>query len=676
MHNSSLEAQVTLEPTVGLAAMMAKAGMSKRWPLFKRREVNTSILTGPACTICLFYEGLYVLSSKPVMMPCGSGTRTLMEALSVVPLYDELQQARATVAKAEADVILEITHKMQTDLDVDICSYMERSGKITKKLFKYGRLVAYFTAAHIDVIGQTYVFDDEVRIFLERWQVHLGLGHAHLVVCSKMLIISVQLEATYLEQMEQFFSRIEEESCEEAPSKMLEEDSKFVPLNPDDSLFGPPALLLIGFQVDEVAKIQKFLIELEGEFLEPSVGPTLSTQDLCISFHITLAMSTQQDINAIRAQRFANTHDPLALMANTQTPFHLDHSSLITYIQHPQPNNNFVQQPSFNTNYMQQPMQNPKDILDPTITIDMTLELIVKAVTLNNTTPTNNNQRSSSNPSNMQIAQPSMNMDQDRQMLMVENNVGNLFGPNAVQNVRNQYGNRNVVTTPVKGNRNGINEEEEGIQSTQEEFEFMAAADAYEEIERVKANYILENNLQQASTSGTQSDKAPVYNSDRSAEVHLSENCYDNDIFNMFTQEEQYTELLEPIPEPHQVPQNDSNVIYEVSSMEQVGRTIEQHSANVKETRAYHESLFHNLAAEVEKSTCDSDQEINANMVFMAQIENVLSASDASSSSADEKIYEFRKYVGQNAGNLNGYNEVQNVENQVAQNPRDQNFGN
>ncbi|GJY22162.1 hypothetical protein Tco_0394728 [Tanacetum coccineum] len=36
---------------------------------------------------------------------------------------------------------------------------------------------------------------------------------------------------------------------------MLEEDSKFVPLNPDDSSFGPRALLLIGFQVDEVVKV-------------------------------------------------------------------------------------------------------------------------------------------------------------------------------------------------------------------------------------------------------------------------------------------------------------------------------------------------------------------------------------------------------------------------------------
>nr|GEW47329.1 retrovirus-related Pol polyprotein from transposon TNT 1-94 [Tanacetum cinerariifolium] len=49
----------------------------------------------------------------------------------------------------------------------------------------------------------------------------------------------------------------------------------------------------------------------------------------------------------------------------------------------------------------------------------------------------------------------------------------------------------------------------------------------------------------------------------KSAEVHNYEDCYDNEIFNMFTQEEQYTELLEPFPESHQVPQNDNNVISE-----------------------------------------------------------------------------------------------------------------
>ncbi|GKE14166.1 hypothetical protein Tco_1421743 [Tanacetum coccineum] len=110
-------------------------------------------------------------------------------------------------------------------------------------------------------------------------------------------------------------------------------------------------------------------------------------------------MSNQQDINSIRAQRPTNTHDPLALMENTQTPFHPDQSSHITYIQHPQSNNKFVLQPSFNTNYVQQPMQNPKDISDPTTALDMALELMSKAFQLNNITPINNNQRSSSKQS-------------------------------------------------------------------------------------------------------------------------------------------------------------------------------------------------------------------------------------------------------------------------------------
>ncbi|GKA51119.1 hypothetical protein Tco_0744315, partial [Tanacetum coccineum] len=76
-------------------------------------------------------------------------------------------------------------------------------------------------------------------------------------------------------------------------------------------------------------------------------------------------------------------------------------------------------------------------------------------------------------------------------------------------------------------------------------------------------------NLQQASTSGTQTDKAPVYDSDGSTKVQLHDKCYNDEIFNMFTQEEQYTELLEPIPKPHQVPQNDSNVISEQAQQKQ-----------------------------------------------------------------------------------------------------------
>nr|GEX46406.1 hypothetical protein [Tanacetum cinerariifolium]GEX47698.1 hypothetical protein [Tanacetum cinerariifolium] len=210
---------------------------------------------------------------------------------------------------------------------------------------------------------------------------------------------------------------------------------------------------------------------------------------------------------------------------------------------------------------------------------------MAKAFKLNYSTPTNNNQRISSNPRNRQIAQPSMNMGQDRQMQMVGGNVENQFrqyaghnvwnlnGYNAIQNVRNQNGNGNLVAARTEGNATGHDAD-------------------LDEIKEVNANYILMANLQQASTSSTQTDKAPINESDRSSEVHNYKDCYDNDIFNMFTQEEQYTELLEPILESHQVPKNDNNVISEVTSIEQSGETVEQHPTNVEETRALYDSLY------------------------------------------------------------------------------------
>ncbi|GJV05341.1 hypothetical protein Tco_1338910 [Tanacetum coccineum] len=165
-----------------------------------------------------------------------------------------------------------------------------------------------------------------------------------------------------------------------------------------------------------------------------------------------------------------------------------------------------------------------------------------------------------------------------------------------VQNVRNQNGliivlgianqnpnrNGNVIAAWAEGNENENNAD-------------------LDEIEEVNANCILMANLQQASTSGTQTNKALVYDIDELAEVHHYNNCYNNDIFNMFTQEEQYTELLKPIPEPHQVQQNDSNVISEVSSIEQSKGIVDQHPATIEETHAYFESLYNNLAIEVEK---------------------------------------------------------------------------
>ncbi|GJX11873.1 hypothetical protein Tco_0201732 [Tanacetum coccineum] len=140
----------------------------------------------------------------------------------------------------------------------------------------------------------------------------------------------------------------------------------------------------------------------------------------------------------------------------------------------------------------------------------------------------------------------------------VGQNVGNLNRYNAVQNVRNQNANGTVVAAQAEGNGNGngnngnqvrccncrgighfarnnivrprkrdaaylqtqlliAQKEEAGIQLQAEEFDLMAAAGDLDEIEEVNANCILMANLQQASTSGTQTNKAPVYDSDGSA---------------------------------------------------------------------------------------------------------------------------------------------------------------
>nr|GEW32027.1 hypothetical protein [Tanacetum cinerariifolium] len=314
-------------------------------------------------------------------------------------------------------------------------------------------------------------------------------------------------------------------------------------------------------------------------------------------------------------------------------------------------------QPLLNQNFMQSPITSLEDINDPTEAMNAALILFAKAFQLS--VPTNNNQRTSSNPRNCQIAQPVMNMGQDRQIQNVGGNGRNQFGKyagqvaqnqqgyNAWQNgeiqgaqnagvqsggnqnglvvvpgIANQSGTGNFVAARAEGTRIGnqarcyncrglghiarnctarprrrdtaylhtqlliAQKEEAGIQLQAEEFDFMAATGDLDEIEEVNANCILMANLQQSSTSGTQHDKAPVYDTDFSVEVHLNDNCYDNEIFNMFTQEEQYTDLLEPIPKPQLVPQNDNHVTSVAPSMVQSEGTVEISFAPNEETRA------------------------------------------------------------------------------------------
>nr|GEY64219.1 hypothetical protein [Tanacetum cinerariifolium] len=293
---------------------------------------------------------------------------------------------------------------------------------------------------------------------------------------------------------------------------------------------------------------------INGPYVRRMIPNQIEADDQAIQ---TILLGLPEDIYAavdeLKAERLAKTQDPLALMANSNNPY-------VFLAPH-------QDEPSFNQNYMQQPMPNPEDITDPTTAINMALVLMAKAFKLNYSTPTNNNQRISSNPRNRQIAQLGMYMGQDRQMQIVKGT-----GENQLDKFEWEWGvghyARNCTVRPRRRDVAYLQtqllvtqKEEARIQLQAEEFDLMAAAADLDEIEEVNANCILMANLQQASTSGTQSDKAPVYDSDGSAEVHDYENNDDNEIFNMFTQEEQYTKLLEPIPDQHQVPMNDNNVI-------------------------------------------------------------------------------------------------------------------
>nr|GFA73544.1 hypothetical protein [Tanacetum cinerariifolium] len=227
-----------------------------------------------------------------------------------------------------------------------------------------------------------------------------------------------------------------------------------------------------------------------------------------------------------------------------------------------------------------QPMPNPEDITDPTTAMNMALALMAKTFKLNYSSPTNNIQRISSNPRNRQIAQPGMNMGQDRQMQLVggngnqnqiENGNGNLVVARAEGNAAGQNGNhtrcyncrgvghyaRNCTVRLRRRDAAYLQthiliaqKEDAGIQLQAEEYDLMAAAADLDEIKEVNANCILMANLQKALTS---------------------------------------------------VPQNDNDVISEDTNVEQCGETLEQHPVNFEETRALYESLYQNLATEVEK---------------------------------------------------------------------------
>nr|GEU74848.1 hypothetical protein [Tanacetum cinerariifolium] len=174
---------------------------------------------------------------------------------------------------------------------------------------------------------------------------------------------------------------------------------------------------------------------------------------------------------------------------------------------------------------------------------------------------------------------------------MVDDNVGNQVRQNDVRNDGNEVGQNAVQNpAPAEGNGNGINgnsircynyrgeghyasnctvkprkrdaaylqqqlqiaqEEEAWIQSTQKKFEFLAAADAYEETK---------------SKNG-------------SAKVSKDENCYDHDIFNMLTQEVQVNNTAKT-RRPHPRSNSNTDIVPSESKSSCLSNNIEKIEEN------------------------------------------------------------------------------------------------
>nr|GEZ74477.1 hypothetical protein [Tanacetum cinerariifolium] len=211
-------------------------------------------------------------------------------------------------------------------------------------------------------------------------------------------------------------------------------------------------------RVPKIASNLKFLNNLQPEWSR-HVTIVHQTKDLHTADYTKLydfLKYNQKEVDELKAKRLAKIQDPLALKANSNNPYvflapHQDQSS-------------------FNQTYLQQPMPNPEDITDPTTAMNMALVLMAKAFKLNYSTPTNNNQRISSN-------------------LRIRKYAG--------QNARNPAGYNDVI-----GNQLLIAQKEEaGIQLQTEEYDLKADAADLDEIKEVNTNCILMANLQQASTS-------------------------------------------------------------------------------------------------------------------------------------------------------------------------------
>nr|GEW76712.1 hypothetical protein [Tanacetum cinerariifolium] len=274
----------------------------------------------------------------------------------------------------------------------------------------------------------------------------------------------------------------------------------------------------------------------------------------------------QEVVNELRAERLAKSHNPLALMAHSQSSFNFpttykEQSSSSTHSQQSFPiNNKYNPQTSLNQNFMQPPITSLEDINNPIEAMNTALILFAKAFQLFNVGGNGGNQ----------VGQYAGQVAQNQQGFNAWQNDGIQGAQNAgVQSGGNQNG---LVVVPRIANQSEqelhcrprrrdavylqtqvliAQKEEVGIQLLAEEFDFMAVAGDLDEIEEVNANCIA------------------VYGSTRAYSCTTTSAT------------------------------NDNHVTFVAPSMVQSGGTVETSFAPNEETRAHQETVYHNLVDQV-----------------------------------------------------------------------------
>nr|GEX28654.1 Gag-Pol polyprotein [Tanacetum cinerariifolium] len=301
--------------------------------------------------------------------------------------------------------------------------------------------------------------------------------------------------------------------------------------------------------LENIAANLKFLNNLQPEWKRhvTIVRQTKNLHEADFTQIYDFLKMNQDEVNELRAERLAKTHDPLELMAHSQNSYnffatHNNQSSSSTHSQQ-----------SFLINNKIDKLRMLEEMVE--ISLDSMLDKWHKI---------------------------SNGITQGRmvgfKLLKTLNagvqNGGKQNGLVVVPGITNQNGTGNVVVARPEGDLG--------------------------EIEEVNANCILMANLQHASTSGTQFDKAPVYDTDDSAK---------------------YTDLLEPILEPQLVPHNDNYVTSVAPSMVQSEGTVETSSAPIKETRAHQEIVYRNLVDQVAQ---EADESMDKQKSLELEIERLL----------------------------------------------------